>query len=911
MLSDAGDQCRQRNPCVPRGTGRPACSTVLRTMRARCVHECVAEHARCGSAMLFRQSRLASIVLLIPIVGMALLALADLGIGNVAAVLAPGTAYAPTFWGTVLLVESAMLFATVCALPAPYLRISRDAVRYARPLRPEATIRWEDIRRWHAAAGRDKRDMRLRLIVPRRAVGWSPLDLLASVGTGTATLTFDTWTWRLIAPAPPSGSRIQLGEVLVDCLTRPELRPRLPDAASARPFPAVGPVAGKRAAIAAVALAFAWQISTLFALDTARYSPQSLAAQYGRAAALLLVLVGLACWLLGTDGGEPPRQHEGAAHRARWRMVAIACFLLGALTRLVCTLVWNRAGVLAMYFDLRGTWLLLGVMLPLVPALLTGRGRAWLVRVLAVRRDTERLLWFGLALFLVVGPIYQDYLSQLYGNRMWAVMSIRDAVFLPYVPLCVIALCVFSAGAPPAVQRILLCLQCLAGLVMITIAELFAVGFAQVMADLNAWMSSPPTMIDAYTTRQLALTFAGGLLIEAFALGELVSRSSMRVLSRVWSDARELTRWVHAELATLRAWGGASFDAHTLALLFVNRWRIYSVLGALFVTVSLISHLAQPPSVAACCRPGAQAALPPAQAAAGAVWVRPIDGMRMRFVPGGSFLMGLPESAVPARQALCRQEYGSDSAACDSSIDALSQPQHAVSLGGYWIDETDVTNAQFAHFVAATGYETDAERQGWGWVWVRPGGDTRLPGADWRHPLGPGSTISGLDRYPVVQVSWRDAEAYASWAGMTLPTEAQWELAAHGPTFAPYPWGSAPLDGTRANYCDAACPRYSAGDGRDGYAYTSPVGQYPAGASPYGVLDMAGNVLQWTSSRYAPYPGATYHDPLYGSGDYVERGGSYATFPAAAYTTNRDAASPDTRMEYVGFRCATPVTTST
>ena len=862
--------------------------------------------------MEFRQSRLATVFLLVPVVCMALLALADLGIGDLAAVLAPGAAYAPTFWGMVLLVESGMLLVTVFALPAPRLLLSRDALTYSRPLRPEVMVRWNEIRTWGVIGKGDKQGTRIRLDVLGGAPGRWPFAALTRRATKAAALTLDTRGWTLVRPSPPDGVRIHLGEVLLDCLARPELQVRLPEVALEARTAGPARVVGKRAALFAVALAAALQLSTVAATTSVLYSPQSLLAQYGRAAALFLVLAGLACWIAGTNdtnGTVRAELPDAPSRPAQWRALAIACFLLGGLIRLGCTLLWNRAGLLAMYFDLRGIWLLLAVTIPLAPALLARGGRAWLADVLAERRhEVELLLWFGLALVLVVGPLYQDYLNQLYGNRVWALMSIRDAVFLPYAPLCVAALSAFSAGMPRTAQRILLVGQALAGLAIIAIAELFAIGYTQIMADINTWMSNPPSLLDEYTTRQLVLAFGGGLIIEGLALSELVSLSPTRALPLLLSDVRWIAGRGRAALSSLAARRIAILDAHTLVTLFFSRWRIYSVFTALLVFVTLAPHLSQPPAGSACCRASALAVRPPTKAQAGAVWVRPIDGMRMRYVPATTFMMGLPQNAVAEQQALCQVEYGPDSAACDSSAYAISQPQHQVRLAGYWIDETAVTNAQFARFVAATRYVTDAERNGWGWVWVRPGGDTRLPGASWLHPLGPDSTIAGHGTYPVVQVSWHDAEAYATWAGMALPTEAQWELAAHGLSFQPYPWGSAPMDGTRANDCDAACPRYLTGKGSDGYAYTSPVGHYPAGASPYGVLDMAGDVLQWTSTLYGPYPGTTYHDPLYGAGYYVERGGSYAMLPAAVYTTNRGAASADTRMEYVGFRCASPVT---
>jgi formylglycine-generating enzyme required for sulfatase activity len=181
----------------------------------------------------------------------------------------------------------------------------------------------------------------------------------------------------------------------------------------------------------------------------------------------------------------------------------------------------------------------------------------------------------------------------------------------------------------------------------------------------------------------------------------------------------------------------------------------------------------------------------PASAERGARWVRPADGMMMIFIPAGTVQIGLSQDQEAGLRQLCLREYVQTSIACNEAEYAVSEPQHVLTLAGYWIDQTDVTNAQFARFVAATSYVTDAERAGWGWVWSSSIGDLRTTGANWRHPFGPNSSVTGRDAYPVVQVDWHDAEAYATWVGMSLPSEEQWEGAAHGPSYQPFPWGSA------------------------------------------------------------------------------------------------------------------------
>lgn len=223
----------------------------------------------------------------------------------------------------------------------------------------------------------------------------------------------------------------------------------------------------------------------------------------------------------------------------------------------------------------------------------------------------------------------------------------------------------------------------------------------------------------------------------------------------------------------------------------------------------------------------------------------------MLFVGGGSFLMG----AAPMRE-----EEG---------------PPRETIVGSFWIDRTEVTNREFAEFVAATGYVTVAERpldasrypqlsadqrKPSGIVFVgledkrgaAMGGWALIGGADWRHPSGPASSIQGRDDHPVVQVAWDDASAYAHWRGNDLPTEAEWEYAARGGLDgAPYVWGdkSPEAERPRANTWQGIFPAKDTGE--DGYkAETAPVGCFPPNG--FGLFDMAGNVWEWTNDWYAP-----------------------------------------------------------
>jgi len=238
----------------------------------------------------------------------------------------------------------------------------------------------------------------------------------------------------------------------------------------------------------------------------------------------------------------------------------------------------------------------------------------------------------------------------------------------------------------------------------------------------------------------------------------------------------------------------------------------------------------------------------------------------MAPVPGGSFVMG------------------------DDEGDANETPKPA-SVGAFSLMRLEVTNGQFSGFVAATGHRTDAEKSGYGYVWDRTW--ERVPGADWRHPTGAGSSIDGIMDHPVVQVSARDAAAFCAWQGLRLPSETEWEFAARGADNRRYPWGMSP-PGTqtdaRANFGTVAC---CAPDAADGYRRTAPVGGYSQGASPFGILDMAGNVWEWTASRFPGRPEWV-----------VLRGGGWGNNPYCLRTAYRHGNPPDIGLDMVGFRCA-------
>jgi len=303
----------------------------------------------------------------------------------------------------------------------------------------------------------------------------------------------------------------------------------------------------------------------------------------------------------------------------------------------------------------------------------------------------------------------------------------------------------------------------------------------------------------------------------------------------------------------------------------------------------------------------------------------------MLLIPGGSFEMGGDnEQAMP-------DEF----------------PKHRVRVDSFYMDATEVTNAQFKKFVEATGYITTAERKpNWEemkaslppdtpmppdsvmvaaslvfqqtsravnltnymqwWAWV--------PGANWHHPQGPGSDIMGKENYPVVHISWYDAMAYCKWAGKRLPTEAEWEYAARGGlTNHIYPWGNEHINAGRpkANTWEGKFPYLN--EEKDGYVLAAPVKSFAPNG--YGLYDMAGNVWEWCSDWYGddyykklkhtetknptgPVKGRDAQDPY--TEKKILRGGSFLcndAYCSGYRVARRMKSSPDTGLEHTGFRC--------
>lgn len=279
----------------------------------------------------------------------------------------------------------------------------------------------------------------------------------------------------------------------------------------------------------------------------------------------------------------------------------------------------------------------------------------------------------------------------------------------------------------------------------------------------------------------------------------------------------------------------------------------------------------------------------------------------MVLLPGGRFLMGTDSA----------EGYAADG----------EGPVREVGLSPFWIDAFAVTNEQFAAFVSATGYRTQAELFGWSFVFAGLLPDDFPPtrgvaaapwwrqveGAAWDHPEGPRSDIEGRAGHPVVHVSWEDAAAYCAWAGKRLPTEAEWEFAARGGLVQKrFPWGDdlTPAGEHRCNVWQGDFPVTNSCD--DGFYGTAPVDAFAPNG--YGLYNMTGNAWEWCSDWFD-----TTHDLDKGRDDptgpefgthRVIRGGSYLCHESYCYryrVAARSASTPDSSTGNTGFRCAASI----
>lgn len=234
------------------------------------------------------------------------------------------------------------------------------------------------------------------------------------------------------------------------------------------------------------------------------------------------------------------------------------------------------------------------------------------------------------------------------------------------------------------------------------------------------------------------------------------------------------------------------------------------------------------------------------------------------------------------------------------------RPTFQVEVAPFYLDRHPVTVEAFGAFVAATGHTTDAESFGDGAVLdARAQRWQLVQGATWQHPRGPDAPAAPSD-HPVTQVSWRDAQAYCTWAGGRLPTEVEWEHAARDGRNDRdrYSWGTSLASGGtyHANTWNGQFPVRNTG--ADGYQHTSPVGVF--GETPLGLTDMGGNVWEWTGSPYRPYP-LPADDGLQRAAERVQRGGSFLCHDSYCHgyrVSARSHATPETSLFHVGFRCA-------
>ncbi len=241
----------------------------------------------------------------------------------------------------------------------------------------------------------------------------------------------------------------------------------------------------------------------------------------------------------------------------------------------------------------------------------------------------------------------------------------------------------------------------------------------------------------------------------------------------------------------------------------------------------------------------------------------------------------------------------------DSQPEAM--PRHLVSIASFYMDKYEVTNAEFAEFIAGGGYD---RRELWtseGWQWRTVSHDQNFD-PDHPRPMywGTGETPWATDQYsggadsPVVGVNWYEASAYARWRGRSLPTEAQWEYAARDRNHRIYPWGADWREGL-CNHGKLRSPYY---DNADGFAYAAPVGSFAGGASPLGLFDLAGNVWEWCKDWYGPYSAQDQTNPVGASAglERAVRGGSWYGAELFCRSFHRDKSQPQMRYRQGGFR---------
>lgn len=315
----------------------------------------------------------------------------------------------------------------------------------------------------------------------------------------------------------------------------------------------------------------------------------------------------------------------------------------------------------------------------------------------------------------------------------------------------------------------------------------------------------------------------------------------------------------------------------------MSRKRSAIAIGVALLVIMAACGESQPINTAARTNITPSATTPsPAGDNLGDIRTRPADGMTMVYVPAGTFKMGSTDVEIKDAISLCREHYP----VCNQWYYDREAPQHAVSVDGYWIDQTEITNAHFLQCVQEGACAEPA---------------TCTKGE-------PTFSIPELSDHPVVCVDWSQARVYCEWAGARLPTEAEWEYAFRGAAGSIFPWGDSFM-GTKLNYCDQNCEQRHA-DTRydDGYTRTAPVAGFPAGISWCGAFGMSGNVSEWVADWFGAYgPEAASNPAGPPSGDVkMVKGCSWFFPPAYCRGSARASVRPEIRFDYLGFRCAVP-----
>ncbi|MHC4778324.1 MAG: SUMF1/EgtB/PvdO family nonheme iron enzyme [Planctomycetota bacterium] len=274
-----------------------------------------------------------------------------------------------------------------------------------------------------------------------------------------------------------------------------------------------------------------------------------------------------------------------------------------------------------------------------------------------------------------------------------------------------------------------------------------------------------------------------------------------------------------------------------------------------------------------------------------------------RFKSASAILTKISKMRVPERASAAPRAAGPPGPSKEAPLGMIFIPEGSLSMGedvpgdrgpahsrfvdAFFMDTRPVTNGHFRRFLLEGGY---ASEEHWEEGWEKIDKFVDTTGHHGPRGWSKGYPPSGGDRHPVVGVSWFEASAFARWASKRLPTEEEWERAARGNTIHPFPWGK--------NFDKNLCNTKESAVGG-----TTPAGRYTGGASPFGVLDMTGNVLEWTASYYGAYPGNEEENPYFGEFYRVLRGGAWYFKSDAARVTVRHYLRPDLRLDYAGFRC--------